>query len=185
MDAISLLTQRNSAPRLSEPGPDQAQLERLFAAAARAPDHGRLRPWRFIVIRGEGRDRLGRLLEEALAAREPEAGEEARQKARNAPLRAPLVIAVVACVQDHPKIPAIEQWLSAGCAAYGILLAAQALGFGAIWRTGENSYDPHVLRGLSLADNEALAGFIYLGTPTGSEKPIPTVNLAELVSEWS
>lgn len=184
MDATTLLTGRQSVSRLVEPAPSAAALERLFAAAARAPDHARLRPWRFLTISGDGLTQLGELLERGLVARQPDAPEELRSKARNAPLRAPLIIAVVCCLRDHFKVPPIEQWLSAGCAAHAILLAAQAEGFGAVWRTGEYAYDDVVMQGLGLAATERLAGFIYVGTPAAPARPLPAPELESLVATW-
>ncbi|MDX9873789.1 MAG: NAD(P)H nitroreductase [Spongiibacteraceae bacterium] len=185
MDAITLLTQRASAPRLAEPAPHGEALQNIIAAAVRAPDHARLRPWRLITIEGDARGRLGELFEEALLKRDSNASEEQRTKARNAPLRAPLLIAVVVRLQEHPKVPAIEQWLSAGCVAHAVLLAAQAQGFGGMWRTGEASYDRHIASGLGLGDNEELAGFIYLGTPLLPVATAPREVPAEFVTRWS
>lgn len=184
MDAFTLLNQRNSEAKLTMPGPDREALQKIIAAALRAPDHGRLRPWRFIVIEGKARHRLGSLFVEALKLRKPEASEEEIKKNAEAPLRGPLIIAVVARQIDNPKVPAVEQLLSAGCAAHGILLAAQALGFGAIWRTGDNSYDAHVNAGLGLADNETLVGYIYIGTAIGVPKPLQTLPVEEFVTTW-
>lgn len=184
MDAMTLLTHRHSAARLTEPAPTGDILERIFAAAARAPDHARLRPWRFLTISGGDRERLGELLEQGLRLRMPEATEESFTKARNAPLRAPLIVAVVCCLREHPKVPPIEQWLSAACAAHAILLAAQAEQFGGVWRTGDYAYDPTVMQGLGLAANERLAGFIYLGTPMAPAKALPDPDLPSLVAPW-
>ncbi|MDB6061042.1 MAG: nitroreductase [Verrucomicrobiaceae bacterium] len=184
MDALTLLNNRNSEPRLTKPAPDREILNRILLASLRAPDHGRLRPWRYLLIEGKARQKLGDLFADALLARKADASEDEVKKNRDAPLRAPLVIAVVAKLQDHPKVPRVEQLLTAGCAAYGILLAAQASGFGAIWRTGDNCYDEHVKTGLGLSADEQLIAYIYLGTPEGLTKPSPEVHLDEFVSAW-
>jgi nitroreductase len=184
MDAMTLLNHRNSEPKLSKPGPDRETLLQILAAAARAPDHGRLRPWRFLLIEGKARYHLGELFAAALRARHADAAPEEIKKNEEAPLRAPIVIAVIARVQDHPKVPRIEQILSAGCAAHGILLAAQALGFGAIWRTGDNCYDPSVKAGLGLTENEAIVGYMYVGSALGVPKPLPEIQVEELVEVW-
>lgn len=184
MDALTLLNNRNSEPKLSEPAPDSETLHRILAAALRAPDHGRLHPWRFLLISGKSRHRLGELFGNALRARDPQASPEQIKKNQDAPMRAPIVIAVIARLQDHPKVPKVEQLLSAGCAAHGILLAAQALGFGAIWRTGDNCYDPHVKEGLGLGEGEEIVGYIYLGAPVGVPKPVDPVRVEDFVSHW-
>ncbi|WP_179358960.1 nitroreductase family protein, partial [Pseudomonas aeruginosa] len=116
MEALDALLTRVSHARLSDPAPSPEQLDRLFRVALRAPDHGQLRPWRFILVEGEGRRALGDLYARALASRQPDAAEEALAKARNMPLRAPLLVVAVACLQDHPKVPYGEQLLAAGCA---------------------------------------------------------------------
>ncbi len=185
MDALTLLNNRNSEAKLSGPAPDHDTLNKILGAALRAPDHGRLRPWRFIVISGKARYRLGELFAAALQARDPETSAEQCKKAQEAPSRAPIIVTVVAKLQDHPKIPKIEQLLSAGCAAHGILLAAQALGFGAIWRTGDNCYDPSVKAGLGLSDNEEIVGYIYLGTPVGVPKPAAPMRAEDFITQWA
>lgn len=184
MDAMTLLNNRNSEPKLSKPGPDRDALEQILAAASRAPDHGRLRPWRFLIIEGKARYRLGELFAAALRSRRPDASPEEIKKNEEAPLRAPLIVAVIARLQDHPKVPKNEQLLSAGCAAHGILLAAQALGFGAIWRTGDNSYDPNVKAGLGLSESEEIIGYMYMGSPLGVPKPLPEINVDEFLQVW-
>lgn len=183
-DLLHLLQQRNSSPRLEAPGPDDAELRELVAAAIRAPDHAWLRPWRFISVAGERRDELGKVLDNALLARNPEADYAAREKARCAPLRAPLVLVVVARITEHPKVPAVEQRLSAGCAAQSILLGAEALGYAGVWRTGDPAYDPAVMAALGLAENEEIVGFLYLGTRSGKSKPLPDLAPEDFLSSW-
>ena len=146
MDALDALLNRVSAPRLMAPAPDAAQRELLFRAALRAPDHGQLKPWRFLTVEGEALVQLGELFARALPA---DASPEALTKARAMPLRAPLLVVVIARVQASPKVPEQEQVLAAGCAAHGILLAAHAQGIGAVWRTGDMAYNPQVAAGLA------------------------------------
>lgn len=181
---LTLLQTRNSAPKLTEPAPTEAEMEQVFKAALRAPDHAWLRPWRFITIRGERREALGDLLERSLEARNPGADEAARSKARNAPLRAPLLVVPVVALSEHPKVPPVEQRLSAGCAAQAILLAAEASGYAGIWRTGDAAYDRAVMTGLGLAEHEEIVGFLYLGTRIGTAKQLPHLETAEFVSNW-
>ncbi len=183
MDALTLLTTRTSQPLLTEPAPDATALATMFAAAARAPDHGRLRPWRFLCVRGDGRAQLGELLLQALLRRDPQASQEKRDKALKGPARAPLVIVAIARVQPHPKVPANEQLLTAGCAVHGLLLAAHALGFGAMWRTGDPSYDGELAQALGLQPNESVIGLVYVGTPAAI-KPAPAIDTSDLVSDW-
>ena len=166
MDAIDLLLHRRSAKTLAEPGPDEGALTLLLESAARAPDHGRLRPWRFIVIRGPGRERLGRLMAEQLKRTRPTATLEAIERERQKAFRSPLVIAVAAVGDPTAKVPVIEQVLCAGAAAQNILLAARALGFGAVWKTGAAAYDETVKAALGLDGKDAIVGFVYIGTET-------------------
>ena len=125
-----------------------------------------LRPWRFILIRCAARNRLGAVFAKARRRREPEARPADLEAERRKPLRAPLVIAVAAVVvEDHPSVRVIDQVYAAACAAHGVLLAAQALGYGGIWLTGSNCHDPDVKTALGLAPKDALVGYLYLGTP--------------------
>ena len=183
MHALELLTGRVSVAKLVEPAPTQAQREVLFAAALRAPDHGQLRPWRFLTIEGAARERFGQVLEQALKS-DPKAGAVQIEKARNAPLRAPLLVVVIAKNIMHPKVPVSEQHLSAACCAHALLLAAQAQGLGAMWRTGELAYHPQVAQALGLSKGEQVLGFIYLGTPEGEPHPLNPLDPADFVAPW-
>ena len=184
MTPIEFLQQRNSAPKLTAPGPDDAELKQMFQSAIRAPDHARLQPWRFLVIRDDAREQLGQLMAEASAKREADLTPEQRQKIINKAQRAPLIIAVVVRYTEHPKVPEQEQLLSAGCAAMNLLLAAEALGYAAIWRTGANSFDKHVWSGLGLSDKEALIGFLYVGRRDGPQKPLPNLDVNDFITDW-
>ena len=170
---LELLQQRNSAPRLADPAPTEAELEEMLRCALRTPDHGWLRPWRFVSVRGERRGDLGALLEQSLLRRDPDADTTAREKARNAALRAPLVLVVMAAISEHPKIPEWEQRVSAGCAAFAVELAAEALGYAAIWRTGAYPGDAQLVRELGGAGNEEVVAFLYIGTRDGDAKALP------------
>lgn len=184
MDALELLQARNSSPKLTEPAPSGEQLDTLFKAALRAPDHAALRPWRFLVIEGEDREALGELFARALRQRNPEATEAELDKARSKALRAPLIVTVIVRIREHPKVPPIEQRLSGGCAAYGVLLAAEAMGFSGIWRTGANAFDRNVMNGLGLAEDEEIIGYLYLGSREGRAKPLPEHPVEEFVQRW-
>ncbi|MGG5290837.1 NAD(P)H nitroreductase [Pseudomonas shirazensis] len=183
MEALDALLNRVSVPRLTEPAPNAAQREGLFQAALRAPDHGQLRPWRFLTIEGEGLAKLGELFAEAVA-KKGDASQAALDKARAMPLRAPLLIVVIARLQEHFKVPKSEQRLAAGCAAHGILIAAHAQGIGAVWRTGDLAFDAHVHQGLGLEPNEELIGYLYLGTPLNEPRTPPVLDTADFVRAW-
>lgn len=184
MDALEALIERVSCPVLQEPGPSAEQLELMFKAALRAPDHGALRPWRFLVIEGEARAKLGELYLQAALKADPELPQPRRDKLLNAPLRAPTLVVVIAVTQPHPKVPVLEQQVAAGCAAHAMLLAAHAQGIGAMWRTGELAYDAEVLAGLGLAENEGVIGYLYLGTAPKTRKA-PQLAVEDYVSHWT
>jgi nitroreductase len=184
-DALELLLSRNSAPLLREPAPEDSELEVMFRAATRAPDHAWLRPWRFVTIAGAEREGCGEVLEESLRRREPDAAPAALEKVRKAPLRAPMIIVVIARITEHPKVPPVEQRCSAACAAHGILLAAEALGYAGIWRTGAVAFDDYVAGQLGCADNEEIIGFLYIGTRAGPSKGLPELDVGEFVTRWA
>ncbi|MGV8844109.1 MAG: nitroreductase family protein [Pseudomonas sp.] len=184
MEALQALLNRVSVPRLCAPAPSAAQRDLLFRAALRAPDHARLRPWRFLTVEGAAREQLGELLVQGLLAGYPEATPEAVSKARGMPLRAPLLVLVIARLQEHSKVPQQEQLLAAGCAAHAILLAAYAQGIGAVWRTGELVYSAPVAAGLGLDAGEQIIAILYLGTPERALHAPPELAPADFVSAW-
>ena len=169
---------------MCEPGPSPAELKEMIRAAIRAPDHAWLRPWRFLAIQGEKRTALGSILESGLIGRNPNADASAREKARKSSFRAPLVLVVITRLSEHPKVPFVEQRMSAACAAHAILFAAQALNYAGVWRTGDAAFDRSVMTGLGLGTDEEIAGFIYLGTPNGPAKTIPTLDPDDFLSHW-
>ncbi|RTQ99412.1 nitroreductase family protein [Halomonas nitroreducens] len=185
MDAMTLLHERSSMGKLMGPPPTSEQLAAMYRAALRAPDHKELRPWRFIEFSGEGLDRLGELFAEAEFREDPHAEDAVLEAARKKPKRAPMIIAVIARVTpDEPKVPRVEQVLSAGCAAHGILLAAHAQGLGAMWRTGKYAFDPTVRKGLGLAEDDELVAFLYLGQLGGRHRPLPEPDIDDFVERW-
>ena len=186
MDALTLLHERSSMGKLMGPPPSPEQLEAIYRAALRAPDHKELRPWRFIEFSGEGLARLGELFAEAEFREDPHASDATLNAARKKPLRAPMIIAVIAKVTpDEPKVPKIEQVISAGCAAHGILLAAHAQELGAMWRSGKYAFDPTVRKGLGLAEDDEVVAFLYLGQMGGRHKPLPERDPADFVERWT
>jgi nitroreductase len=183
MQAIDALLTRRSARALTEPAPDAGALELIFSAAAHVPDHGRLRPWRFIVVRGSARERFGEMLAEHLRRSHAEVSEESLQRERLKAFRAPLIVVVAAHCQPLAKIPDVEQLLSAGAAAHAMMLAARALGFNSMWKTGGAAYDPAVKTALGLEAGDAIAGFLYFGTETGEPAPARRSEWRDLVRE--
>jgi nitroreductase len=184
MDAITALTTRNSASRLTGDAPGPAERAQIFRAALRAPDHAHLRPWHFLVVEGEARVQLGAALVAAARRAYPELSEQEAAKLRGNPLRAPLVVIVVARTREHPKVPEVEQLLSAGAAAQNMLVAAHALGFGAMWRTGPVTYLPELREELGLLPNDRPVGFLYLGEVDGTPKPLPDEPPETYFSTW-
>ncbi len=172
-----LLTRRSgSAKAMKAPGPSKKQLEDILQAGARAPDHGKLFPWRFIVFEGKGRERFGDILAEAMEAE----GERAKQveEERGRLLRAPLVIGVISAAREQHKIPVWEQELSAGAVCQNILIAATASGFVGNWLTEWYAYHPDVKAKMGLKPGERVAGFIYIGTARDEleERPRPEMD---------
>jgi nitroreductase len=184
MEAIDALTRRVSSGALVDPAPDELELHSMLSAAVRAPDHGRLRPWRFVVLRGAARNRLGRLMGEAYRRRHPDATPAQIEKESRKPLRAPLVVVVAAKINQESHIPAIEQIVSAGAAAENVMVAAFALGFGCAWKTGDAAYDPGIKSAFDLAPSDAIVGFLYLGTNANPPAAPEPVDPYDHVVEW-
>ncbi|MEM7565251.1 MAG: nitroreductase [Pseudomonadota bacterium] len=184
-DPLSHLNRYSTpAKALSEPAPDDAELKKILKTAMTAPDHGRIRPYRFISIRGEARNRLSDVFGRAVQKRNPDVEPEYLNKQKDKPLRSPLIVVVVANLIDSPKIPKIEQMLCAGAAAQNILLASNALGYGSIWLTGDNAYDDLVKAELGVQQNEEIIGFIYLGTPDFDIPPRAIPRIENYLSNW-
>ena len=184
---LSWLDARRSVParQLGEPGPDDATLLRMLQSAVRVPDHGKRVPFRFLRIRGDARDALGKSLAALVLQRDPGAGDGAIDKDRMRFSHAPLVVAVVAVLDPGDgKIPEQERLLSAGCVCFALLQAAQATGFGANWLTGWPAYDDAVLRLLGLGADERIAGFIHIGTPKQDVPERERPDAAALLAEW-
>jgi nitroreductase len=184
MDAIKTLLTRKSSPRLQEPSPSPEELELIFQAALRAPDHAALKPWKFIKVSGKGREKLAEVLLDAVNKINPIKASQDRDKILSAPYRAPLIIIVVASTQDHEIVPEIEQILSAGAAAQNILIAAHSMGYSGIWRTGLVSFNKEVSRSFDLADNDIVIGYLYIGT-SEKEMTLPSnSNINDFVINW-
>ncbi len=186
--AQAFLAARGSVPArlLGAPGPDAQQRRWLLELALRVPDHGALTPWRLISLEGEDKLRFGERLAARAQARNPQLPAEKQEKERLRYTYAPWVLVVVARIDaDHPKIPAQEQMLSAGCVAYNLLLGAQALGYGAQWLTGWAAYDEQVAALLGLAAGERVVGFVHIGSVTATPAPRPRPDPAPRVRAWT
>jgi len=187
MDIFEAIRTRRSYGRLTEPAPTDEHLRTMLEAATMVPDHGELRPFRFTVLRGDGLDAFGEVLEEAYFRRCTDSGKAPvpakAQKERTKLRRAPLVVVVAAVRQPSDKIPWVDQRDAAVAAAENILLAAHAIGFGAMWRTGDPCEDEYVKKSLGLSKDDAIVGFLYIGTPHESKDP-RVVELDGLVSEY-
>jgi nitroreductase len=186
-DALTLLKTRKSisAAFLGEPGPSESQLAEMLAIAARVPDHGKLAPWRFIVIAGEARRQAGALIGALFHAKHPDAPAAKVEEEQGKLAQAPLVVAVVSTAAPHVKIPEWEQVLSAGNAAFALVMAAHALGFAANWKTGFIAYDADARRVLGLTDAERVVALVHVGTPTVPPTERPRPDLAAIVTRWT
>ncbi|MBT5498570.1 MAG: nitroreductase [Alphaproteobacteria bacterium] len=188
MDTMQALISRVSVPPklLSDPAPRGADLDEIMAAAMSAPDHGNLSPFQFITIEGDARAKLGDVFVEALKKRDPSADEAMIEKERNRPMRSPLIVVAVAKIDEHnEKVPAVEQAVTTGIAAYNMIVAAQAKGYGGILLTGKNAKDLNVKAALGIEPTDEIVSFVYLGTPIKqvSEKHRP--DAAQFMSEWT
>lgn len=179
MEATELLAMRASNGKLGEPAPDDATLHAILEAALRAPDHAALRPWRIFVVRGRAREKLGEIFAEI-----EDGDEEKRERARRKPLRAPLILIVAATPKESPKAPEVEQVLSAGAVAHGILLGLQARGFAGMWRTGAPAYDARMKKALGLGERDHIVGFVYAGTPAVEAPAVARPRVEDHVVEW-
>jgi nitroreductase len=187
-NAIKALLSRRSVPalQLREPGPTRGQIETAIDAALRAPDHGGLKPLRFVLIQGAARARLSELFVQRLQLREPSTPPAKLDKARTMPLTAPLVIAVGARLRKDHKIPEVEQLLATGAGVMNLLNAFHAQGYGAIWLTGGNAYDVEIAKSLEFDVQERCLGFIYVGSTEPPESAPPRLpERAAFVRDWS
>ena len=184
MNALDALHRRSSVPKLRGPLPSQKMLENIYKAAFSAADHAVLKPWRFLVVMGDSREKLGELFAKAGVAKDASLHQSAIEKLRRKPLRAPLVLVCISSYKFHPKVPEIEQDLSAGAATQNMLLAAFAQGLGAMWRTGSLAYDPLVRSGLGLTVEEKIIGFLYIGTIDGGTKQQREPDVQSYFQEW-
>lgn len=187
MTVLNTLNQRQSvkADLLGDPAPSDVELQDILQAGMSAPDHGAIRPWRFKVIRGDDRLHLADLFASALLAKTPDADEEAVANIRSKPMRSPLIVAICAeIMEDHPKVPPVEQIVATACATQNILLAANAKGYGAVLLSGWPAHDLTVKEGLGLQAKDEIVGFLYLGTPTDETREKKRPEVTKYISHW-
>lgn len=184
MDGLVLLQNRVSVTKLVAPPPSMADLEQAFKAAVRAADHGKLQPWRFLVISGDGLQQLSEIYVAAALRANVQVSASVLEKCKNMPMRAPMIIVAIAKCQQHVKVPRQEQIIACGAATQNLLNALFAMGYGAVWRTGDMAYDAYVMAQLGLIAGEEIIGFVYAGTPAQEIPEPPPVNLSEFFRVW-
>lgn len=184
MNTVDAILSRASTPQLGLPLPAADILDEAFRCALRAPDHRMLRPWRFLTVSGAALEKLGEVFVEAQRASNPALSPEEEQKARQMPLRAPMIVVAITRLIEDPKVPRDELLLSTGAAVQNFQLALHDRGFGTMWRTGPLAENEHVRQALGLQGDELIAGFVYLGTVLAPKK----INAPELqahVCNWA
>lgn len=171
MEIFDAIHGRQTINKVKQDAVPRDVIEKLLSAGAQAPNHHKARPWRFVVLTGDGRKKLGDVMAASFLDRNPTTPPEGLDKTRALPLRAPVVIAIGADKPTEPKIIEMENISAASAAAQNILLAAHALGLGAIWRTGEWARDAKVKEFLGFAADQQIVGFIYVGYPDVMPEP--------------
>lgn len=185
-DPLTLLsTRRSGKPRaLVAPGPDADEMHAILSIGMRTPDHGKLAPWRFVVVPDDRRAALAALLADAYARQRPDAGKLETEANTQFAHQAPALVVVLSTPIRDSKIPLWEQELSAGAACMNILHAAHALGYAGGWLTGWAAYDDRVRDAFGGPD-ERIAGFMFLGTPSGEMSERPRPDYDDIVSVWA
>lgn len=173
MDVLEAIHTRRSVSKVKPDPVPRAVIEQLLAAAVQAPNHYNVRPWRFVVLTGRGRERLGEVMAEVFRRKFPQIGPEALEKERAKPLRAPLVIAVGADKPSEPRVVEIENICAAAAACENLLLAAHALGLAGYWRTGEAANEPAIKKFLGFDEDQPLIAFLYIGYPQEPPEAAP------------
>ena len=180
---IDLIKSRVSCPKLGGNAPSEAELDQILSCALRAPDHARLKPWHFHVVKGDALKRLGDVFAAAARSQDKNVSEDKVTKCRNMPLRAPMMIVAVCEPINNPKVPESEQSLAVGAAIQNMQIAISSLGYGSIWRTGEMAESNVVKEAFGLTTNGSIVGFVYVGQP--DKKPTLQVNnVADYSSNW-
>lgn len=183
MDVFEAIQNRHSIKKVKPDAVPREAIEKILAAAVQAPNHYKVRPWRFVVLTGEARHQLGDVMSASLRERHPEFPQEAFNKAHDTPLQAPVVIAVGVDKPSEAKVLEIENISAAAAATQNLLLAAHALGLGAKWRTGEWAADVRVKEFLGFASDQHLISFVYIGYPEFTEEHPPRPSYEDRV-KW-
>jgi len=180
-------SRRSVSPKwLGEPGPAADEIEQMIGAAITAPDHDNLRPWRFVVIAGAGRDKLGDVFAEAKRRRSPGVDPSEVERERERGKQAPVTIAVIACpVRDNAKVPLRDQYVSLGAAVQNILLFCHGLGYGAKTLSGAKVNDAFNCKALGVKQDEELVCFICIGTPKAPPRKRPRPDVADHLTLWT
>jgi nitroreductase len=173
MDVFDAIHNRHSIKKVKPDAVPREVIEKLLDAAVQAPNHYKVRPWRFVVLTGEARHRLGDAMSASLRERHPEFPQEAFEKAHETPLQAPVVIAVGVDKPAEPKVLELENYAAVAAAMQNLLLAAHALGLGAKWKTGEWARDPKIKEFLGFQPDQHIVGFVYVGYPEFQEEYPP------------
>ena len=181
MEALNNILNRVSARELSSPYPTKDEMDLVYKAALRAPDHAWLRPTSFIEVKDEGLDRLSKIFFD-FGNSKKNITEEVLDKYKNAPYRAPMIIILVNTHKEHPKVPSIEQKLSTAAAAQNIMLALNAMNYSCIWRTGKMAFNEVIRDALGLSNEQEVLGYLYIGTEVGDKKKIPNLDIDNFVS---
>lgn len=172
MDIFEAVQNRQSISRVKQDPVSRELIEKVLSAAVQAPNHFRVRPWRFVVLTGAARQQLGDVMAQSLLARQPESLDSALAAERARPLRAPVLIAVGVDRPSEPKVSEIENICATAAAVENMLLAAYALGLGAMWRTGPAAVDPAVKKFLGFDPDQQLIAFVYIGYPEAESNPV-------------
>ena len=183
MDALELLLNRSSQGQLQAPAPAGEVLQNILKAGLRAPDHAGLSPWQFVVVSGDGLNRLGAVYKKAAIASNMADKDIAR--AEQLPLRAPMLIVAIAKFKQHDKVPQVEQIAATACAVQNMQMAALAQGYGGMWRTGSYATNEVVRAEFGLQPQDEIVGFLYLGTPKIAVQVKPEKPMEDVISYWN
>tara|TARA_B100001113_G_scaffold26076_1_gene18962 strand:- start:142 stop:702 length:561 start_codon:yes stop_codon:yes gene_type:complete len=184
MDAMTNLLTRNSPRELTTPIPSKDEMNEIYQAALRAPDHAWLRPSRFIEVTDAGLDKLSKIFVKFAKNELEDVTPFQMDKYQSAPFRAPMIIILTTLISEHPKVPKVEQMLSTAAAAENILLALHAKNYAGIWRTGKFAFNKKIAEYLDLTSDHEVIGYLYVGTPTGTSKKIPELDVENFVTCW-